>query len=91
MLRAARNDADGSVAVTLHSGMDTATMAAEIVVEAVRNYQGYNRLASGESAGQTLGEDTLHSDASCTSPRVRARCWPAWAWAATRAPACAAA
>ncbi|MCE2915254.1 MAG: filamentous hemagglutinin family protein [Rubrivivax sp.] len=65
VLRSGRDDDSGRVAVERDAGLDTAAAlsAAEVIVEAVRRYEGATRIAAGASNGSTLGQATLLADA----------------------------
>jgi len=60
VLRARRGDDDASVAV---APLNTTNLrASEVVVEAVRVYEGYNSIAAGSTSDTTLGQATVAQD-----------------------------
>lgn len=65
VLRSQRQ-ATGGAKVTLASGFNSATQlnAADIVVEAVKTYTGYDTLVQGNSSGTQLGQQTIRDDSA---------------------------
>jgi filamentous hemagglutinin family protein len=62
-LRARRDGDTGRVAIGRAAGFDAQTLrAAEVIVEAVRVYDGVTRIAGGAGGGSTLGQATLLQD-----------------------------